>query len=123
MRKLPPSGETVTQSVRVTGRGSHNSVQLKRGTIKLGGAFVRDTAELTAVATTLRQLIQSDGGGKVRALHAAEMAKWWVFIAFDIEEPSLVLETTGGKYRFILSFTDKELFSVDELNALPDPSI
>ncbi len=101
----------------------HNSVHLKRGTITLASALVSDAADLTAVETTLRQLIQSDGGGKVRALHAAEMAKWWVFIAFDIEEPSLVLETIGGKYCFVLSFTNAGLSVVDKLNTLPDPRL
>lgn len=103
-------------------RPIHNSVHLKRGTIVLDGASVSDAAELNAIIATLRQIIRSDGGGKVRALHAAEMAKWWAFIGFDIEEPALVLETTGGKYLFVLHFTAAGLLVVDELNALPDPS-
>jgi hypothetical protein len=50
------------------------------------------------------------------------MAKWWVFIAFDIEEPVLVIETAGGGYLFVLHFSATGLLAVDELNALPDPS-
>ena len=102
-------------------RVTHSTVRLKRGTITLEGGFVSDATELTAVVTALRGLIQADGGGKVRALHTAEMAKWWVYIGFDIEEPVFVLETTGGRYRFILSFTKNDLLTVDEPNALPDP--
>jgi hypothetical protein len=99
----------------------HSSVRLKRGTIVLDGASVEAPAELDAIVATLRQIISADGGGKVRALRSAEMAKWWVFIAFDIEEPVLVIETAGGGYLFVLHFTAEGLLAVDELNALPDP--
>jgi hypothetical protein len=100
----------------------HSSVRLKRGTIVLDGVSVSDPAELDAIVATLRQIISADGGGKVRALRSAEMAKWWVFIAFDIEEPVLVIETAGGGYLFVLHFSATGLLAVDELNALPDPS-
>ncbi|MBX3738262.1 MAG: hypothetical protein KF715_16325 [Candidatus Didemnitutus sp.] len=51
----------------------------------------------------MRQIIADDGGGKIRALRADEMTRWWTFIAFDIAEPVFVLETANGRHRFILS--------------------
>lgn len=122
---IQPGAWTLLQDVKLTLKEVspiRNSVRLKRGTIVLDGASIKDAAELNAIVATLRQIISADGGGKVRAMRSAEMAKWWVFIAFDIEEPALMLETTGGKHLFVLHFTTAGLLAVDELNALPDPS-
>jgi hypothetical protein len=47
------------------------------------------------------------------------MQAWWTFIGFDIEEPTFVLETKGGMYRFIVDFLHGHVFLIDELNALP----
>ncbi len=87
---------------------------------RLEGAHLQNQTDLNALEDGFRKMIQADGGGRVRALRSAEMAKWWTFIGFDIEEPALVLETTRGKYRFIFGFSKGRALLVDELNSLPE---
>ena len=48
------------------------------------------------------------------------MAKWWIFIGFDIQEPTLVLETKDKKAQFIFGFVNRQAVVLDELNKLPD---
>lgn len=86
---------------------------------RLEGASLSDAADGIRLSEELRKLIQADGGGTVRALRATEMRKWWQFIAFDIEEPALMLETAHGKYRFIFEFSKGKALLVDELERLP----
>lgn len=83
--------------------------------------FVRGKDDLAILAKTIAKLLEEDGGFAVRALTTDEMAKWWVYIGFDIEEPVYVAASKGGKYRFILEINDKNTAAiVDELNALPN---
>lgn len=72
----------------------------------------------------ISQLLKDDGGFQVRSFTTAEMRKWWVYIAFNIEEPVFVVESKGHKYKFIMGFVnDSSVYVIDELNALPDPAI
>ena len=87
---------------------------------KLSGVVLRDGDELRQVEALIRLDVKNAGGATVRALTSEEMAKWWIFIGFDIQEPTLVLETRDKKKRFILGFVDRQLVVVDELNRLPD---
>lgn len=87
--------------------------------VRFEGAILRDPGELAALERLLRELIRKDGGGRIRALKSAEMGKWWTYIGFDIEEPTLVIETVGRKYLFIIGFSGGRVLIVDELNGLP----
>jgi hypothetical protein len=87
--------------------------------VTLLGGHLSTAADLALLEVELRKLIRTEGGGGVRALRTREMARWWPFIAFDILEPTLVLETKGGKYCFILHFSKDRVIMVDELNHLP----
>lgn len=87
----------------------------------LPGRVFRTPKAITLLAAELHKLIVADGGFSVRALRTDEMKKWWVYIAFDIEEPVFVAETKGGRYRFVIWFAKERVFLVDELNALPNP--
>ncbi len=90
--------------------------------VKLNGALLSKPEEFSVAAQTLRKVIADDGGGSIRAMFTAEMDRWWSFIAFDIEEPVFVLETQGGKYRFIVGFDSKGYIScIDELNFFSPP--
>jgi hypothetical protein len=95
--------------------------QLREGRVKLDGMVIRDGQEKAELARKLRAMVKSDGGGMVRALRSDEMSTWWVFIDHDIEEPTLVVATNGGRYRFILCFKGGTVVRLDELNGLPDP--
>ena len=97
-----------------------HGVQMSSGPIKLEARFLRTPEETIAAAQRVREIIQREGGGVIRALTAGEMDAWWTFIAFDIEEPVFVLATKGGRFRFIVHFNDDgRLTLIDELNALP----
>ena len=71
------------------------------------------------LAAEMARLLKEDGGFHVRALQTREMARWWCYIGFDIEEPVYVVETEGKHYRFIVTLVDGAVFAVDELNGLP----
>lgn len=87
----------------------------------LAGKFLRSKEDVASLAQELRTMLADDGGFEVRSFTTEEMAKWWVYIGFDIEEPVFVVATKGGRYKFIVAFVkDDHVFVVDELNALPD---
>lgn len=111
-RNAPDIGHK--DSKRVTGR-----IPTKKKVVELEGRLLQDAGEITTLEQRLRTLIQEDGGGVVRALHTAEMDKWWAYISFDIEEPVFAIESTGGHYLFIVTFGTKGAFELDELNGLP----
>ena len=94
-------------------------VELGRGVVQLETGFLSTPEQRTAVIAEVRRLIADDYGGTLRALRTDEMERWWTFIGFDIEEPTFVIETKGGKYRFVVMCSDDNLFGFDELNALP----
>ena len=96
-----------------------NRIPLRGRTLDLESALLREGDDLAAATRALRQVVAADGGGALRALHAAEMTQWWTFIAFDIAEPVFVLETANGRHRFVLSVTRDRIVSLDELGALP----
>lgn len=115
------------KTLRATGGPGFKNVQPMNTMFPIGGRQVelqgtrlREAADLALLEERLHAMIEADGGGQVRALRSAEMAKWWTFIGFDIEEPTFVLESKQGKYRFVLGFSKGRLLFVDELNSLPD---
>ena len=87
----------------------------------LQGRMFRSPHAMLRLAEEMKRLLDADGGFTVRALSTDEMAKWWIYIAFDIEEPVYVVATSSGKYRFIVTFNQDKVFSIDELNGLPGP--
>ena len=87
---------------------------------KFTGFVLRDGDELKQADALIRRDVENAGGATVRALSSAEMTKWWIFIGFDIQEPTLVLETKDKKQRFIFGFVGRQVVVVDELNSLPD---
>lgn len=94
-------------------------VELKGGVKELEGRYLNQAAQFTAAIAKIRALIAADGGGTIRAMRTAEMNDWWTFITLDIEEPTFVLETKGGKYLFIVCWLKGHVFCIDELRALP----
>lgn len=81
------------------------------------GLLFRDSSEAHLFEAKLYSLIGD--APDVRALSTEEMANWWPFISFDIEEPVFSVHSKDGRYVFIVSFSDKRIISIDELNALP----
>ena len=96
-----------------------SNCEFRNQVLKLEGRIVGKPEQFATAINEIRQLIAADGGGTVRAFTSDEMQAWWTFIGFDIEEPTFVLETKGGMYRFIIDDLDGHLFLIDELNALP----
>lgn len=94
--------------------------KIGRRTLRLEGMIVRDKDERAILERLLRDTIKADGGGVVRAMRTEEMDKWWTFIGFDIEEPTLVLETKKQKHLFVIYFDRFGVVVLDELNGLPD---
>jgi hypothetical protein len=87
---------------------------------KFSGIVLRDQDELKQVEGLIRREVQDGGGATVRALKTEEMRKWWIFIGFDIQEPTLVLETKNKKRLFVFGFVNRQIVVLDELNSLPD---
>ena len=83
------------------------------------GIVLRDGDELKQVEMYIRSEVQIGGGATVRALNSEEMRKWWVFIPFDIQEPTLLLETKDKKWRFVFGLINNQIVVLDELNGLP----
>jgi hypothetical protein len=83
------------------------------------GIVLRDGDELKQVETYIRSEVQIGGGATVRALSSEEMRRWWVFIPFDIQEPTLLLETKDKKWRFVFGLINNQIVVLDELNGLP----
>jgi len=83
-------------------------------------AAKQDSSRMSQRAqAALAALLSQASGASVRALTRAEMAQWWAFIAFDITEPVLVVETQQPAYRFVLLYSGEGVGWVEELNALP----
>ena len=95
-------------------------IPMSDGPVFLEGGYLKDQAPIDELEIALRDLIHREGGGTIRALTPAEMEKWWTFIGFDIEEPTLAIETANGAHVFVFAFTSKGVFILDELNNLPD---
>jgi hypothetical protein len=87
---------------------------------RLSGIVLRDRDELKQMEAGIRRDVQEGGGATVRALSTAEMRKWWIFIGFDIQEPTLVLETNDKKRQFIFGFVNRQAVVIDELKKLPN---
>ncbi|MBK9990634.1 MAG: hypothetical protein IPP19_07880 [Verrucomicrobia bacterium] len=99
-----------------------HKAELGRKVVEQNGALLSKPEEFAVAAQALRKVIADDGGGSIHAMSTAEMDHWWTFIGFDIEEPVFVLETHGGKYRFIVGFDSKGCVScLDELNFFSPP--
>ena len=86
----------------------------------LWGILLKDQKEINQAGTAIRHDVQTRGGGTVRALKTSEMSKWWPFIGFYIEEPTLIFETKDQKRHYIFGFVDDKVVLVDELDSLPD---
>jgi len=85
----------------------------------LQGRVFRSKHAMDLLSAEIPKRLHEDGGFQVRALRTTEMAKWWIYIALDIEEPTFVIESAGGHYRFIVALLKEKIFSIDELNGLP----
>lgn len=85
----------------------------------LQGRVFRSKHATALLSSEVSKRLQENGGFQIRALRMAEMAKWWIYIGFDIEEPTFVVESNGGRYRFVIAFVKEKVFSIDELNGLP----
>lgn len=123
---LQPGGCVVLKSRGLKSTKQKMSVvdlgDLQKG--NLGGGLemrlLKEKEELAFVAGEISKLLKEDGGFTVRALTSDEMAKWWIFIPFDIEEPALVAASKGEKYKFVFELNERnQAVIVDELNALP----
>lgn len=103
------------------GKPVYSLLRTRSGSLRLEGMLVTQPAEKALLEGALRAMIKQGGGGRVRALRRAEMARWWPFISFDIVEPTLVVETADGGHQLILIFEDGSAVGVDDLSGLPDP--
>ncbi|MFT3867147.1 MAG: hypothetical protein QM715_01495 [Nibricoccus sp.] len=91
-------------------------IELGTKVVSLDGKLLTQPTDFSIAVDELRSLIAADGGGAIRAFTTAEMDLWWTFISIDIEEPVFVLETKGGKYRFVIALSEDHVFCFDELN-------
>jgi len=99
--------------------------EMKKGKLfdgpKMG--FISSTEQRTKTLAEVSRLLKDDGGFVVRALETEEMAYWWIFIMFDIEEPAFVLASKGGRYRFVVEIDSfGKIAILDELNNIPKKS-
>jgi hypothetical protein len=94
-------------------------VELSQRIADTKGGLLKQPAQSAAVLAELRALIVADSGAQLRAFRTDEMHFWWTYIGFDIEEPVFVLETNGGRHRFIVGCSKNRVTLLDELNALP----
>jgi hypothetical protein len=86
----------------------------------LAGKVLRSKDDSATLAKELSAMLSEDGSFEVRSFTSVEMAKWWVYIGFDIEEPVFVVTSNGGRYKFVIGFgSGDQVFIVDELNSLP----
>jgi len=118
VKSLGPIGKKGTGELRIIDPKQGFKNGLESG---MAGKILRGSEETTRLANTITAIVAEDGGCEIRALTTDEMAKWWVYIGFDIEEPVYVVASKGRRYKFVISFVkDDKIFIVDELNALPD---
>lgn len=122
--KIQPGAWKTLNAANVLGKVSatpiNGQTKIGRRSLTLNGMFIRDKGELATLEKLLRDIIRKDGGGVVRAMRTEEMDKWWTFIGFDIEEPTLVLETKKQKHLFVIYFDRFGLVVLDELNSLSE---
>lgn len=100
-----------------------NMIPLGGKLITFSGCVMGNAEEMNKLGEYIKQLIINDGGATIRTLNSAEMAKWWIYIGFNIVEPVFAAESKGGKYVFIFAFSSKFpdcLNLIDELKTLPD---
>ncbi|MFA5256949.1 MAG: hypothetical protein WC360_02260 [Opitutales bacterium] len=89
--------------------------------IFLCGKFCTESPSIIAATVAVLKCVKSDGSWTIRALNPEEMAKWWAYIPFDIGEPTFLVQTEGGRYKFIFAFSSNgKISSIEELNSLPD---
>jgi|GEM_PF-2940078 len=87
----------------------------------LNGKACMEAASINTATAAVLKYIKSDGSWSIRAMNPEEMVKWWAYIPFDIEEPTFLIQTEGGRYKFIVAFSKSgKITSFEELNALPD---
>lgn len=55
---------------------------------------------------------------KIRTLTPGEMSLWWIYIGFDIEEPTFVLENSSQSKRIVAVFNESKIMMIDELSPL-----
>jgi hypothetical protein len=108
-----------TPGLAARASGMNAAVRTRSGVLHLEGKIISNPQDQRLLEDTLRHLIRADGGGRLRAMTTQEMKRWWPFIAFDIQEPTLVLETARGSHRFVLTFENGRLVAVDDLTGLP----
>lgn len=111
---------------KTLGTGSSNisvsdPADLKNGKFDRGlkMAFLKGE-QIPKLATEVSRALKEDGGFVVRALRTDEMAHWWIYIMFDIEEPAFVVASKEGKHRFVVELNAAgQVVVLDELNHLP----
>jgi len=86
----------------------------------LVGRIFRTPHAISLLAPEIAKLLREDGGFRLRALQSAEMAQWWPYIPFDIEEPTFVAESAGGHHRFVFQFSHDKILILDDLTGLPN---
>jgi hypothetical protein len=122
--KIQPGAWKALNAAGVIGKKSNTPTggvaKVGRRTLRLEGMIIRDKDERLVLEKLIRDMVRKDGGGVVRAMRTSEMDKWWTFIAFDIEEPTLVLETKKQKHLFVFYFDRFGVVVIDELNGLPE---
>lgn len=95
---------------------------IKKGNLDAGlkMSMISKPEQRTAIAKEMARMLKEDGGFVVRAMQSKEMAHWWIYIPFDIEEPVFVIASKGGKYRFVVELDQhNKIVILDELNKLP----
>jgi hypothetical protein len=92
------------------------SVMVGSQAIGLEGRILRDRGEEEQLQKFLVKSLADDGGFTVRAMTSDEMALWWTFISFDIEEPVFIVESR--KHRFVLDLHAPSMIQLDDLNHL-----
>ncbi|HTZ20468.1 MAG TPA: hypothetical protein VMC06_06270 [Opitutaceae bacterium] len=95
-----------------------NLITISGKSYKQESCVLRDADEIAELYEKLREAIEKDGGGTVRALQTEEMSKWGLFGSKEIEEPVLALETKGKKHVFIIGFAPAGAVLLDDLNNL-----
>jgi hypothetical protein len=109
-------GKKKATSIKVIDPASLKASGIKRAML---AESLRDQAEISRAFSSVKELVNSDGGFQIRALSTEEMKQWWPYISFNVEEPVFVVSTKGAKYRFVFGFVDDlKVYVIDELNTL-----
>ena len=85
------------------------------------GVVLKDSEEIERLSLYLAKMLEDDGGFIIGSMSSKEMSEWWPYIPLDISEPTFVIKSRNGKFRFVVvASLEDGIITVDELNKIED---